>query len=97
MERDRAAQEAGLQLANLKRLLVGKVVTVIVRGTPFKVEVGGGGTPAAWPRNSRGSRQPSEPLPEREPDRLADDRADGESFGRACPPRERHTLSRIVS
>jgi hypothetical protein len=84
---NRAAQEAGLQLANpmalaltdsrllvlqvsppialgkggdvkglasqvpltdvdsieVKRLLVGKVVTLTVRGTPFKLEVGGGG------------------------------------------------------
>jgi hypothetical protein len=42
-----AAKDAGLQLASpmaleVKRLLAGKVVTVTVRGTSFKLEVGAG-------------------------------------------------------
>ena len=32
-----------IESIEVKRLLVGKVVTLTVRGTPFKLEVGGGG------------------------------------------------------
>jgi hypothetical protein len=34
---------ADVESVDVKRLLVGKVVTVTVAGTPFKLEVGGGG------------------------------------------------------
>jgi hypothetical protein len=42
----------------VKRLAVGKTVTVTVRGTPFVLEVGAGANAKASPRSSSGRSRP---------------------------------------
>jgi hypothetical protein len=74
----------------VKRLLVGKTVTVTVRGVTFKLEAGGGAARRGWRRNSRALR----PSPDNE--RQSDDEGPRPLRGAATPRRGQNAVASVL-
>jgi hypothetical protein len=87
-----AALLTGVDSIVVKRLLVGKTVTVTVtvRGVTFKLEAGGGAARRGWRRNSRALR----PSPDNE--RQSDDEGPRPLRGAATPRRGQNAVASVL-